>query len=106
MYALGTKFAKSKYYLDAGDPENVNIFSIKDNQEHAEKRRKVASLYSMSTLIAYEEAVDRMTSVLMGKFRQFADSQIVVNIPRFVQFYAFDVIGEITVRYSPVPFDF
>lgn len=67
--------------------------------DHSDRRRKVASLYSMSTMAAYKSAVDRMTAVCLNKLGQIGLGRL-VSVPQFMQYYAFDIIGEITV--SPV----
>ena len=51
----------------------------------------------MSTMIAYESAVDRMTAVCLRKLGQIGREERSLSVPRFMQYYAFDVIGEITV---------
>ena len=57
----------------------------------------MAGLYSLSSLVHYEDAVDRMNSVCVRKFSQFAQEKRKMLVPEFMQCYAFDVIGEITV---------
>lgn len=54
----------------------------------------------MSTMITYEKAVDDMTEVLTKKLRVFANEGRPFHFPRFMQYYAFDVIGQITVGLS------
>lgn len=100
IYALGGNFIKTEYYepLHADIPDHQNIFTIRDPNKHKERRRKITNLYSMSTMVNYEGAVDRMTSVCMRKMYQFADENRTISLPDFMQYYAFDVIGEITVR--------
>lgn len=53
----------------------------------------------MSTMAAYKSAVDRMTAVCLNKLGQIGLGRL-VSVPQFMQYYAFDIIGEITV--SPV----
>lgn len=48
-------------------------------------------------MVAYESAVDRMTAVCLKKLGQIGAEERFVSVPDFMQFYAFDVIGEITV---------
>ena len=57
----------------------------------------MASLYSMSTLVSYEQYVDSCNSLLCERLQDFASSGEVFNVPNWMQFYAFDVIGEMTV---------
>lgn len=75
------------------------------NVEHRDRRRKVASLYSLSAMVSYEDAIDRMTTLCMGKMDEFAREKRLIAIPNFMQFYAWDFIGEITVghplKYRP-----
>ncbi|KEF62905.1 uncharacterized protein A1O9_00879 [Exophiala aquamarina CBS 119918] len=102
IYELGGKYLKSAYYNPLNPPirEQQNIFAIRDNDWHKEKRRKVAALYSMTSVVSYEEPVDKMTSVCLRKMREFADAGQLVSIPNFMQYYAFDVIGMITFDQS------
>lgn len=55
----------------------------------------------MSTMIAYEPAVDRMTAILCNKFDDFTKRKNWVDVPEFMQLYAFDVIADITVSSRP-----
>ncbi|KAJ4290360.1 hypothetical protein N0V90_010576 [Kalmusia sp. IMI 367209] len=98
IYELGGSFAKSAYYSPLGDPPN--LFAMRDRNEHKDRRRKISSLFTMSTIISYEDAVDRMTRVCIRKLRQFADENRLFSLPQFAQYYAFDVIGEITFGQS------
>lgn len=52
----------------------------------------------MSTMVNYEGAVEKMNVVLMRKFHEFAQTKRLIQLPVFLQYYAFDVIGYITVR--------
>ncbi|GMG08430.1 unnamed protein product [Aspergillus oryzae] len=98
IYGFGADFPKSEFYDSLGDPKN--IFTVRDNEDHKDRRRKVASLYTMSSMVAYEDAVDRMTTLCIKKMTDLAASRKLISIPKFMQFYAFDVIGEITVCWT------
>lgn len=51
----------------------------------------------MSTLIQYEPFVDSTTGLFLSKTEEFyASSGTPCNFSRWLQFYAFDVIGEMT----------
>ena len=103
IYGHGTKFAKSAFYhtFASPDPQNYNLFALTNPERHSKERRKVASLYSMSTLVSYEQHVDSCNSVLCERLQDLARSDKLVNVPNWMQFYAFDVIGEISVS-NPV----
>ncbi|PVI00580.1 cytochrome P450 [Periconia macrospinosa] len=97
IYGHGTLFNKSPWYYAAGHPYNRDLFTEQDAKLHAEKRRTVASLYSMSTLLHMEPCVHECTSLLKDRLTEFATSRTVFNLQYWLQCYAFDVIGLITV---------
>ena len=89
IYGHGSKFVKSAFYdpFGRGDPAQANIFSTRDPHFHAQSRRQVASLYSMSTMVTYEQFVDRCTDVLMGKLKLFAEKKQALDVPTWMQYY-------------------
>ncbi|KAL5358091.1 cytochrome protein [Aspergillus floccosus] len=100
LYGAGSKFPKSPFYSTFGDPHNANLFSDLNMQRHSQKRRRVAGVYSMSALATYEPSVDRCNATLCRRLAEFAQTQASVEVPDWMQFYAFDVIGEITTSQS------
>ncbi|CAI6095293.1 unnamed protein product [Clonostachys chloroleuca] len=102
IYELGGKFIKTDYYKPLLNPvvEEQNIFPIQDNNLHKERRRKISPMYTMSSMVSYEPAVDEMTTICIDKLYQFAKESRLVHVPHFVQYYAFDVIGAITFNRS------
>lgn len=102
IYELGGKYSKTDFYkpLQAPEVDQQNIFVIQDNNLHKDRRRKISSLYTMSSMVSYEKAVDKMTGLCVRKMHEFAEQGRLVNIPQWTQYYAFDVIGEITVRFQ------
>ncbi|CAI6237486.1 unnamed protein product [Periconia digitata] len=99
LYGHGSKFIKDRWYRAYGHPEDAHadIFSVIDERRHAVNRRKVASLFSMTSLVAYEPYVDTSNATLVAKFVEFAATNEVISIPDWMQYYAFDVVGEFTV---------
>lgn len=51
----------------------------------------------MTSLLSYEKFVDHVNAVLCDKLRMMAKSGETFDVMQWMQFYAFDVIGEITV---------
>lgn len=51
----------------------------------------------MSSLVNYEAAIDEINSELCDKMNFFATTGVPFQFPAWMQFYAFDVIGKITV---------
>ena len=55
----------------------------------------------MTTILHMEPAAHKCASLLVGKFSEIAGKGDVVNMQAWLQYYAFDVIGLITVRFFP-----
>lgn len=73
------------------------MFDVRDPPSHAYMKKQVASLYTMTALVSYEDSVNEQTAFLKTKMGQFADQGEVIDLTQFLQYYAFDVIGAITV---------
>lgn len=74
----------------------MNTFSTRDPQEHRDQKRKIANAYSLSTLLQSEEAIDSCSTLFMDRLNEFAAKSESVDLGAWLQFYAFDVVGEIT----------
>ena len=57
----------------------------------------------MTTLVQLEPFVTECTERMVQKFEEFALSGNHINMQEWAQYWAFDVIGVVTVRYL-VPF--
>lgn len=101
IYGHGSKFSKAEWYKAWGLRETqTNLFSEQSHTIHAATRRKVASMYSMSSLVSYEPFVDNCNTLFRGKLKETAAHGQYINLAHWLQYYAFDVIGEITVSVS------
>ncbi|EUC29979.1 hypothetical protein COCCADRAFT_29025 [Bipolaris zeicola 26-R-13] len=100
IYRIGNAFPKSKYYVPFGSQHGPNLLNELENGPHGAMKRQLASLYSMWTLLSYEATVDNQTAIMRQKLENFAATGELVDIPQFFQYYAFDVIGMITLGSS------
>jgi cytochrome P450 len=74
-----------------------SLFSTTSEAFHAQLRRSVNSAFSMTTLIQYEPFVDSTTELFLSQTEKlYAKTGTACNFSRWLQFYAFDVIGEMT----------
>jgi cytochrome P450 len=74
-----------------------SLFSTTDNDFHMQFRRCVNSAFAMSALVQYEPFVDNTTKLFLKQTeRLYIDTPGTCDFTRWLQFYAFDVIGEIT----------
>ncbi|OOQ90429.1 putative P450 monooxygenase [Penicillium brasilianum] len=101
IYGTGSKFSKSDYYTPFGTPLNhKDVFSEIVNEKHAAERRKISNMYAMSSLVSYEPFVDKVNGDFMAVLTNHAQHGRAFDLFTWMQFYAFDVIGEITLGRS------
>ncbi|KAL2849857.1 cytochrome P450 [Aspergillus pseudoustus] len=98
IYGAGSKFKKSDFYAPFGAPsmEHRDVFSEMSNEKHAAQRKKISNMYAMSSLVSYEPFVDKVNDEFMTALADHARNGITFDLFTWMQFYAFDVIGEIT----------
>ncbi|KLU92843.1 pisatin demethylase, partial [Magnaporthiopsis poae ATCC 64411] len=101
IYGLNKGFVKSDFYIVqqsvAKGIRLPSLFSTTDNDFHAQFRRCVNGAFAMSALVQYEPFVDNTTKLFLSQTeRLWAGNSEGCDMPRWMQFYAFDVIGEIT----------
>ncbi|EXK46257.1 hypothetical protein FOMG_04463 [Fusarium oxysporum f. sp. melonis 26406] len=99
IYGSGRGFTKSQWYYASGNPISPlpNIFAEPNPHIHAQARRKVAAAYSMTNLVQLEPFIDKCSAVLRDRLEEFARSGTSVEISHWMQCYAFDVIGMMTL---------
>jgi cytochrome P450 len=74
----------------------MNLFSTRDPVYHREQKKKVAGAYSLTSLLECEPAVDSCTELLMSRLDRWATAGKPVDLGAWLQYYAFDVVGEVT----------
>lgn len=99
IYGLNSGFTKTKFYtlhmLPYKKQFTPSLFTTLDENYHAKFRRPIANAYSMSTLVEFEPLIDTTTSLFMKRLDEFAASGQTFNLGKWLQMFAFDVIGEI-----------
>lgn len=101
IYGLNKGFVKSGFYpVQMGVSEGKrlpSLFSTTDESYHANLRRSVNSAFSMSALVQYEPFVNEVVEVFLDQTnRLFAAPDKVCDFAEWLQYLAFDVIGQIT----------
>ncbi|KAL5601017.1 hypothetical protein BROUX41_005848 [Berkeleyomyces rouxiae] len=105
IYGLNKGFVKSDFYIVQQSIVQgrrlASLFSTTSNAFHAAFRRCVSSAFAMSALVSYEPFVDNTTRLFLDRSEELyaqggAGESQSCDFPRWLQFYAFDVIGEIT----------
>ncbi|KAF9693475.1 hypothetical protein EKO04_008401 [Ascochyta lentis] len=104
IYALNAGFVKSDFYnvqqtLGKGVPLKT-LFTSTDEAFHSKLRRAVSNAYAMTSLIQFEPLVDSTTTEFLKQLKQrYADNvddSGVCDFGAWLQYYAFDVICELT----------
>jgi Cytochrome P450 len=101
IYGFTGKFKKSDFYSVILPMSKGRIlpglFATQDEGIHSMLKKPIASIYSMSNLVSFEPYVD----ATMGYFceqldKRFAEPGKICDFSTWLQFFAFDVVGEIT----------
>lgn len=74
----------------------MNLMSELDHKRHLQKSRNVASGYALSHIIKSERYVDALLEKLETQFDCLIASHSPVEFDRWFNFFAFDVVGEVT----------
>ncbi|KAH7303302.1 cytochrome P450 [Stachybotrys elegans] len=99
IYGHGNAWVKGEFYIAwnvSSDPHITNLFAARDQGLHASMRRKVASMYSMTSLVSYEPYVDHCIDLFHNQLDKAAAAGTVLNLGRWLQFFAFDAVSMIT----------
>lgn len=95
------KLCKSEFYpviqaMSKGE-RLLSLFSTTDEKYHAELRKCVSGAFSMTAVIQYERAVDSLLEKFLDQTEAlFVSKNATCDFAKWLQFLAFDVIGEIT----------
>ncbi|KAH6995544.1 cytochrome P450 [Ilyonectria sp. MPI-CAGE-AT-0026] len=104
IYSAGSGFLKTSFYpvqqALAKGRRLETMFNTANEKYHARLRRSVSNAYAMSTLVNFEPFVDSTTTEFLKQLKlRFANqpgNEGVCDFGAWLQYYAFDVIGELT----------
>ncbi|KAK3332588.1 cytochrome P450 [Cercophora scortea] len=102
IYGTSTSFGKSDFYKTLqpmiGGRRIPGLFHTQDNDVHRALKKPIAGIYSMTNLVEFEPRVDSTIRFLLQRLddTQKADPSGSVDLGTWLQWFAFDVMGEIT----------
>lgn len=101
IYGINKGYVKSDFYPTLQNFANgkavPNMFNTTDDQLHKIFRSPVASAYSMTTLREFEPFIDSTIKAFMEQLTdRYARTGKSCNLGEWMEFYALDVIGEMT----------
>ncbi|PIA82924.1 Pisatin demethylase [Cercospora beticola] len=98
VYGIGSKMPKSRWYDVWKHPSagRWTLFPDRNMKRHAEMRRKVQSMYAMSSMLCYETYVEGAGDIFSQRLAEMCVDGRPVDMHHWLQCYAFDVISNIT----------
>ncbi|KAG9776743.1 benzoate 4-monooxygenase cytochrome-like protein P450, partial [Aureobasidium melanogenum] len=100
FYNIKENYTKSGFYpiqcISWKKRPEMNLFSTRDPNYHRIEKRKVGHAYSLPNLLESEEAIDSCIKLFMQRLGEFADRREPVDLGMWLQYFAFDVVGEVT----------
>ena len=98
------RLPKSNYYDAFGDPSQPNMLSMKDDEEHVERKRNFIRSYSIAAVRKYDSAANDQTKLLLQKLSAFDVQNSPVSMTHWLKLYPFGIITTITVQYCLLTF--
>lgn len=98
IYRFSNALDKAEFYEPyntTGFSVHGDIFSCKSDKKHGQRRRIIASIYSMTNVAKSEEYVDSCSELLVERLGQFAKSGKPCDLGEWLHWYTFDIIGEL-----------
>ncbi|OAK96861.1 cytochrome P450 [Phaeosphaeriaceae sp. SRC1lsM3a] len=96
IYGAGTKFRKSDWYSVWQGHRKFDLFGGRDEKVHGQHRRLISAIYSLEQLKKLEPCINETIDLLIGRLREVTKGGKSVDMSKWAQIFAFDVIGEVT----------
>lgn len=82
--------------FDADEQTCNSMFTIITDKTHAERRRIISHVYSLSNVLRSEKYLDRCSELFLHHLREYAEKpDSVMDLGKWLHMYAFDVVGEL-----------
>ena len=73
------------------------VFNTRDEKLHKQLKSPIAPLFSLSNAVTFESFIDEVLEVLCKQIdRRYIESQELVDLGNWLQYFAFDVMGTMT----------
>jgi hypothetical protein len=74
-----------------------DVFATRDEGIHRQMKRPVAGLFSVTNLLTMEPLMTSTVQYFFARLdEQFADQDVELDLFTWIQFFMFDVLGEVT----------
>ncbi|KAL4926772.1 cytochrome P450 [Aspergillus undulatus] len=97
LYGVQSRSKKTDFYLAFRPPwaRFPDHFSSEGGKQHADRRRIVSNVYSMTSVLQSEQYIEKCIDVWIAKLRSMADAKESFDMWLWTRMYAYDVIGEL-----------
>lgn len=97
IYGVKSSFPKTDFYdgFDFKLSPNGQIFTLRDETLHTERRKIAKPIYTSSNILEQEEFVDACLEIFDQRMTEFAKSAEAVDLGKWLWMFTFDVIGEL-----------
>ncbi|OAA43657.1 Cytochrome P450 [Metarhizium rileyi] len=102
LYPMRRGFPKSNFYIPLRPYSRIGgalpaIFTSLDEEMHANLKKPVAQIFSLSNVVTFESMVDDVLKVVAKQLdRRFSTNDEIFDLGEWLQFFAFDVMGTLT----------
>lgn len=88
IYPTSKPLTKTDFYpvwRAPGMSKYPDVFSETDEKQHAERRRIINPVYSMSNVLQAENYIDKCTTLFMERMGEYADKGEVIDLGQWLQ---------------------
>ncbi len=75
----------------------LSFFASQDVTIHRALRSRVSAAYSMTSILSMEPYVQEVADKTWTKFRGFADSRQIIDLGKWIPYFTFDVVGQLSL---------
>ncbi|KAL4876780.1 cytochrome P450 [Aspergillus karnatakaensis] len=97
LYGVRSSLLKTDFYLAFRAPwaRFPDHFTSEGGRQHADRRRIVNNIYSLTSILESERYVDHCLEIWIAKLGEMADQKESFDLWTWSRMYAYDIIGEL-----------
>ncbi|KAI0906926.1 cytochrome P450 [Ustulina deusta] len=98
IYSHHKGTAKTNWYniwstIGGSQSQQNGVFDSTDPKEHGFLRKRVSTVYTLSSILSLESKVQEVMNSLWERFDEFEKKQEPVNLSRWASYFTYDVVG-------------
>lgn len=101
IYGHRSPIVKSTFYKTISGGDHESLVSTLDREEHAKKRRYISNIFSQRNVISMEPLVAKKVESLLNRLDRAAESNEVIDIRQYLNYFTFDVISAMAFGNDP-----